>query len=259
MSSSPIDDLTAFVAAANAVASGASHERPTVFRGVRDVGHELVPGIARFPFKAPEAFCNAVDDHAESAERILYVYFRDYCAALMPQWVSEGSDVEVAWRKLIVAQHHRLPTRLLDWTTNPLVALFFAVEGDPKHCDGTHCSLHSSATTHDSLVYALKERRGFTLTSLARRPENANPPHYGFSDEVGLLLPPHVNSRIAAQCSVFTIQKDPARPISPDAKFVIPHQRRPEILGQLDKFGINRRALFPDMDGVADYLKWVCR
>jgi hypothetical protein len=225
---------------------------------MRDAAHELIPGIGRFPFEAPAAFCSARDDSSESAERILYVFFRDYCAALMPAWVLEGSSVEVAWRKLIVAQHHRLPTRLLDWTTNALVALFFAVEGDPKLCDATCCKHHSSPTVHDSVVHVLRDRRGFTLSSLAAKEENDNPPFYGFSND-GLLLPPAVNPRIAAQSSVFTIQKDPSRPLASDDTIIIPHDQRPALAAQLDKLGINRRVLFPDMDGVADYLKWVCR
>ena len=134
MSTTTTGNLQEFVASADSFTALAAHDRPTVFRGMRDSTHDLLPGIARFPFEPPQAFCNAVDDKSESVERILYVYFRDYCAALMPAWVLEGTLTEVAWRKLIVAQHHRLPTRLLDWTTNALVALFFAVEGEPQIC-----------------------------------------------------------------------------------------------------------------------------
>jgi hypothetical protein len=227
----------------------ASHDLPAAFRGHRDVSWILVPGIARDPFKAPDAFCNSPED--QSAERVLYLYFRDFCASLMPPWVSEGSETEVAWRKLVVAQHHRLPTRLLDWTLNPLVGLFFAVEGDTVRCDASSCKICKGAGVHDSCVYALKGRRGFSLASLARKEENGNPPHYGFNDEVGLLFPPHISPRISAQSSVFTIQKDPAKPISTEVIFVIPHHKRVEILRQLDKIGVNRRILFPDMDGVA--------
>jgi len=82
MSTTTARDLHEFVAAADSFTRPASHDRPTVFRGMRDSAHDLLPGIARFPFEAPEAFRNAVDDHSESAERILYVFFRDYCAAI---------------------------------------------------------------------------------------------------------------------------------------------------------------------------------
>jgi len=38
-----------------------------------------------------------------------------------------------------------------------------------------------------------------------------------------------------------------------------PHEKREELLRQLNKLGINRRTLFPDLDGVAEFLRWDCR
>lgn len=54
-----------------------------------------------------------------------FTQFRKRCMEFpKPDYIDEGQD----WRWLFFAQHYRLWTRLLDWTTNPLVALYFAVE-----------------------------------------------------------------------------------------------------------------------------------
>ncbi len=49
---------------------------------------------------------------------------------------------QTAWEELAIAQHHGLPTRFMDWTTNPLVALYFAVR-------------NTSGRSADSAVYVL--------------------------------------------------------------------------------------------------------
>lgn len=109
-----------------------AHDKIAIFRGHRDIAWKLVPTISRPPFINPTAFCKKSND--DSAERSLFWLFKGYTASIMDSWISQGESKEVSWRKLVVAQHHRLPTRLLDWTTNPLVALFFAVEGNPEKC-----------------------------------------------------------------------------------------------------------------------------
>jgi hypothetical protein len=233
-------------------------DKISVYRGHSDVTWKLVPAIARRPFRMPAARC--LDPNDESAERILLRFFETFSASMFASWVFAGTPTEVSWHKLVVAQHHGLPTRLLDWSTNPLVALFFALEGPAPACDGrSTCPRCTSTGKHDSAVCVLTNRRGFTVNRLAAQPDNKEAPIYGFDDNVGVLWPPHLNPRVAAQSSIFTIRKDPSVEIRPDLEITIPHEHRVDILRALEHVGITRKTLFPDLDGIAAYLRWSCQ
>jgi len=179
---------------------------------------------------------------------------------MMPPWVSAGTEKEASWLRLIVAQHHGLPTRLLDWTTNPLVGLFFALEGDAQKCTvGRTCTWCRGSGKHDSTVSVLKDRRGFTVSSLVSKLVNGNAPLYKYGDEVGLLWPPHLDARVAAQSSIFTVRRRPEAEIEPDLVITVPHAARDDVLRELEHVGVTKRTLFPDLDGIAAYLRWSCR
>lgn len=234
-----------------------TQDRMALYRGHRDLAWPIIPQIARQPFFNPDAFCKK--DRDASAERNLFLFFRDHAAALFPTWISQGSHKEVSWRRLTVAQHHGVPTRLLDWTTNSLVALFFAAEGDTAKCDHAHCGYCGGTGGHDSVVVGLTERHSFTVEGLAASDKNEFAPLYLYDDDLGVLRPPDISPRIAAQGSIFTIGKDPGKVIVPDFKIQIPHEKRPLLVRRLDELGVSRRTLFPDMDGIASYIKWTCQ
>src|ERR1017187_7723098 len=90
------------------------------------------------------------------------------------------------WEWMAIAQHHGLPTRLLDWTTNPLVAAFFAVE---------------SASNTDGAIYAYRLRH-FINTYETLDPFNPG-------KLMKKYIPRHITNRITAQSGLFTIHRTP--------------------------------------------------
>jgi FRG domain len=169
-------------------------------------------------------------------ERLMFQEFRRRAAAFLKTMPTND------WELLALARHHGLPTRLLDWSKNPLAALFFAVEGQSEG---------------DGAVWTyLFMGQGRPL------PEDSPDP---FSvEQIGLYEPLHLHPRIAVQSSLFTLHpenwKHDANPWSGVlTKVVIPNRERPRVRHELFRLGIHRAALFPDLDNAAIHIQqtWV--
>ena len=147
-------------------------------------------------------------------------------------------DLENDWEWMAIAQHHGLPTRLLDWSTNPLVATFFAVESNDKT---------------DGAVYAYRLRH---FINTQETPDPFNP-----GKLMKKYFPRHLSKRITAQAGLFTIHRKPSIPIDSIrmVRLIIPAIVKPIFQSMLFRYGINHSTLFPDIDGVARFLEWKLR
>jgi hypothetical protein len=144
---------------------GAEHDR-ALFRGLPDAKWTLLPRAGRV-LKALKP------DVRSDWEARMFRTFKRRATPFVLGWHPANN-----WDWLALAQHHGVPTRLLDWTHNPLVALFFAV--DPEG-DG------------DAAVYVCRPGRSI-------RPDGPDP--FEIS-EVLKFSPPHLAQRISAQDGVF--------------------------------------------------------
>ncbi len=145
------------------------------------------------------------------------------------------------WEWLIVGQHYGLPTMLLDWTRNPLCALYFAIRENKEDRDG--------------IVYVYHHAK------LAIDIENYCHPTKIFSIE--LIEPPHVTPRVIAQDSVFTAVPLFYKRDDTWKESVIVREWHVcagdvmKIRDELNELGINEGSLFPNLEKVCCDLKRV--
>jgi len=175
------------------------------------------------------------------------------------------------WRWLTIAQHHGLPTRLLDWTYSPFVALHFATSQTSEYdCDGVIWHVDFVKVNNllpPPLIDVLKEAGAntFTLPML----EKAVPDIKSFDiiNPGKLVLffePPSLDARIINQFAFFSIMSDATARLDewllkhPELyrRIIIPKKLKWEIRDKLDQANITERILFPGLDGLA---KWLTR
>jgi len=221
------------------------------YRGLSDANYRLETTLIRLqgPYR--------------ELERHLLRNFRKYAHRSVVQKDS-------VWHWLSVAQHYGLPTRLLDWTYSPLIALHFATANIEKfNIDGVIWAVNY-VRVHQLLPKELRhalDREGanvFTVEMLSESIDSLEKLS-GLSKDVILILfePPSIDDRIVNQFAFFSLMSDSASVMDdwlkahPEVwrRIVIPAAIKWEIRDKLDQANITERVLFPGLDGLGSWLK----
>jgi FRG domain len=183
-----------------------------LFRGVGSVRHTLVPSVGRLA---------ANIGYSEDRERELFEQFKREALPFLA--ARPASD----WEWLALAQHHGVPTRLLDWSESPYVSLFFAVWGNDQDDAGLY---------------------------MIRRPKRDSLSDQPFTQKsVAYYYPGYVTPRLVSQRGLFTVHPQPQEIYKPEGimQLVIGCSLKTEFRRKLDATGVHHAAIFADLDGLS--------
>jgi hypothetical protein len=174
------------------------------------------------------------------------------------------------WNWLAIAQHHGLPTRLLDWTYSPYIALHFATANNLKFdTDGViwcvnYVKSNEYLPKELTSILNLEGSNVFTPEMLEKVCQSLKDFDSLQEKEFVLFLePPSLDERIVNQHALFSMMSDPKEILgkwlgeNPDLYFriIIPAKMKWEIRDKLDQANITERVLFPGLDGLSVWLR----
>lgn len=223
-----------------------------LFRGQKEEYKDgLIPKIFRKPKIENEVEFN-------NLEKIVLEKFKDRARPLL-EIIPDDKDT-LQW--LAIAQHYGLRTRLLDWTQNALIALWFCVKnGAPKVINNNQVKFKRGY----GVVYFLRfyENSKWSKEDIVNDEDKENPFNI---NKTKIFIPTHFSNRITAQSSIFTIHKlnkenGTVVPLEKEdggrmTILKIPYGSFERIRRQLISVGINSSTVFPNLDGLCKYLNY---
>ncbi len=225
-----------------------------VFHGLGSAKHELTTTLAR------------LGGEFERQEGHLLRNFRKYARR-------DSVQADSVWDWLAVAQHHGLPTRMLDWTFSPYVAAHFATEDTTLYGEdgviwsvdtlGIHKllpkKLQKILEDEGALVFTAEmlQRGAGTLAELDALKARDD------ASFVVFLEPPSLDDRIVNQFALFSMLSNPKEHLDQwlsrheelYRRIVVPKELKPEVRDKLDQANITERVLFPGLDGLSRWLR----
>jgi len=252
------------------------HRSKFVFRGLPNATFSLVTSLQRMS--------KGDMNHARTIEEHIIRNFQRYAHSYN---IELGNNV-LNWISL--AQHHGAPTRLLDWSQSPMVALYFAciyAKEDAK--DGVIVCLNPSSCsayippdvrgaktnfnvfTTDQLEFRIRASDPYMLSALKETNLHAASTRAVTMSDIEkldkepflvFLEPPSVDDKIVNQSGLFSILSTPDGQLDewilkhPECcrRIIIPAKMKSEIRDKLDHTNINERTLFPGVSGTAQFL-----
>ncbi|MCY1723106.1 FRG domain-containing protein [Prolixibacteraceae bacterium Z1-6] len=222
------------------------------FRGLSDCRYQLENSFLRNCGPRPEL------------EYHILRNFRKYART------TDFSQTNTQLRSLVLAQHHGLATRLLDWTYSPFVAMHFATSNTEKYdIDGVIWKVDFVKVNQlipEPLQQLLTREKcnAFTVEML----ESEFPTLQKLDETIGegyalFFEPPSLDDRIVNQFALFSVMTNATSILDnwlvkhPEVyrRIIIPAELKWEIRDKLDQANITERVLFPGLDGLASWLK----
>ncbi|MBQ3791009.1 MAG: FRG domain-containing protein [Lachnospiraceae bacterium] len=226
-----------------------------IYRGQPDAAFRMETSLQR-----------VCKDKKKELEYSILQNFTKYAA------LEEPTVERSVWHQLILGQHHGLPTRLLDWSYSPLIALHFALTEDnyemmDKHdCVVWRIDINELHKMLPGRYRAVEQKSRTTVFSVEMLEEACGSLDQYDDDMDGerlvVIEPPSVDPRIANQYSFFSVIPSGMNDIeeflngstSQTVRYVIKKDLRWQIRDFLDHQNINERLIYPGLDGIARWL-----
>lgn len=257
-------------------------KKKIMYRGHASAEYKLIPSIFRKYKKENDK--KEYYKYFLLDENEMYMHFIKEAKSYIKNIDDNTNEGYLEW--LVYAQHFGVPTRLLDFTHNPLVALYFACSKEEED-DGTvwifnlinYRNFHSKLlkneanvnknTTRNELIYEIiSELKNGTL-NCSKFPIQ--------------FIPYYLDERMSTQASSFLLWGQDERPFEDMIekenyinissakngvsieyegkseefilKILIPHEKKKTILEELDLLGVNPKSIFPGLDGIGKYIE----